>query len=160
MDNHPWQLTPAEWEVVKRVCAGCNTRRKIAASLRIADRTVAAHLFSIFRKLHIHNRPALILKMENDPVARELCFPRHAAVQETAPGVFMIKLTLYTMGLESAPVLVHPDALESVRPTRTRTESYTTIRTRGGDEIAVCESIAAIERLLIAFDSHRHTHIP
>jgi two-component system nitrate/nitrite response regulator NarL len=48
-------LTPRELEVARMVNKGGNNK-SIARTLDISERTVKAHLSSIFRKLNIENR--------------------------------------------------------------------------------------------------------
>jgi DNA-binding NarL/FixJ family response regulator len=53
-------LSPREWEVVRLISVG-NGNKAVARTLRITERTVKAHLTSIFRKLGVEDRMHLAL---------------------------------------------------------------------------------------------------
>lgn len=55
-------LTGREHEIVRGICQGMSNKR-IASSLGISERTVKAHLSSIFRKADVHDRLHLAMKM-------------------------------------------------------------------------------------------------
>ncbi len=56
------ELTPAERRVAGAVCEGLSNR-EVAALLVLSERTVEAHLCSIFRKLEVRNRTQLALRL-------------------------------------------------------------------------------------------------
>jgi len=55
-------LTGREREIVRGICQGMSNKR-IANTLGISERTVKAHLSSIFRKADVHDRLHLAMKM-------------------------------------------------------------------------------------------------
>ena len=57
-------LTSRELMVAEQVAQGSNNR-EIAQTLEITERTVKAHLTSIFEKLEVRDRVQLALKMHN-----------------------------------------------------------------------------------------------
>jgi len=61
-------LTPREAEIAHQVAAGLSNK-VIAADNGITERTVKAHLNSIFRKTGVHNRVQLALVVSKLPVA-------------------------------------------------------------------------------------------
>lgn len=56
-------LTPRELDITKRVCYGENNKR-IAKRLNISERTVKAHLSSIFRKFELTDRLQLAVHLK------------------------------------------------------------------------------------------------
>lgn len=60
------QLTSREREVAEQVSSGASNR-EIADRLNISERTVKAHLTSIFAKLAVRDRMHLLLTMRNKP---------------------------------------------------------------------------------------------
>jgi len=64
-DDHPFnQLTEREQAVTRAVARGASNR-EIALSLLISERTVKAHLSSIFSKLGVRDRVQLVLLVQN-----------------------------------------------------------------------------------------------
>lgn len=64
-DDHPFnQLTEREQAVTRAVARGASNR-EIAVSLLISERTVKAHLSSIFSKLGVRDRVQLVLLVQN-----------------------------------------------------------------------------------------------
>lgn len=64
-------LTPREIEIARRVCLG-DSNKRIANHLDITERTVKAHLSSIFRKLEVFDRLQLALQLKDSfPKATE-----------------------------------------------------------------------------------------
>ncbi|MGR9106607.1 MAG: LuxR C-terminal-related transcriptional regulator [Gammaproteobacteria bacterium] len=57
-------LTPREIEIARRVCIG-ESNKRIARHLDITERTVKAHMSSIFRKLEITDRLQLAIRLRN-----------------------------------------------------------------------------------------------
>lgn len=57
-------LTPREMDIARRICQGENNK-KIANHLDITERTVKAHLGSIFRKLEVADRLQLALQLKD-----------------------------------------------------------------------------------------------
>ncbi|MGH8551369.1 MAG: LuxR C-terminal-related transcriptional regulator [Methylococcales bacterium] len=65
-------LTPREMEIAGRVCQG-ESNKKIAKHLEITERTVKAHMGSIFRKLEVIDRLQLALRLKD-------CFSEHPMI--------------------------------------------------------------------------------
>ncbi|MEJ2059478.1 MAG: response regulator transcription factor [Gammaproteobacteria bacterium] len=61
------RLTDREYEIVKKICEGKSNKR-IAISLNISERTVKAHLSSIFRKTGIPDRLQLAMRFNGQCV--------------------------------------------------------------------------------------------
>lgn len=61
------ELTPREHMVADQVGHGA-TNKQIAENLRIAERTVKAHLSTVFEKLQVRDRVQLALVMNNVPI--------------------------------------------------------------------------------------------
>lgn len=57
-------LTPRELEITKRVCGG-ESNKRIANHLDITERTVKAHLSSVFRKLEVVDRLQLAVYLKD-----------------------------------------------------------------------------------------------
>lgn len=57
------RLTKRELDVAEMISQG-KGNRSIAESLNISERTVKAHLTSIFRKLSVHDRLHLVLLLK------------------------------------------------------------------------------------------------
>jgi DNA-binding NarL/FixJ family response regulator len=55
-----WQLTPREREVLGYIASGADNL-KISACLNITERTVKAHITSIYRKLDVENRTQMAM---------------------------------------------------------------------------------------------------
>jgi DNA-binding NarL/FixJ family response regulator len=62
--THLGALTNRERQVVTLVCSGL-ANKVIARELALTEGTVKQHVFSIYRKLQIRNRCALIIAMHN-----------------------------------------------------------------------------------------------
>lgn len=67
-DNESWkqELTQREGEVVAQVIQG-KSNKEIAQALDITERTVKAHLQSVFQKFSVKDRLALVIKIQNWP---------------------------------------------------------------------------------------------
>jgi DNA-binding NarL/FixJ family response regulator len=61
----PERLTPREKELAGKILEGLSNR-EIAEALGISERTVKAHLGSIYAKLHVTNRLELAMKLGRD----------------------------------------------------------------------------------------------
>ncbi len=70
-----WGLSRAEWRVVKALCAGADTRRKLADACCITERTVGTHICKIHAHLGTDSIAGIILKVMSDEAARNECFP-------------------------------------------------------------------------------------
>lgn len=57
-------LTQRECEVAEAVCAGASNK-EVAQQLQITERTVKAHIGSVFEKLHVRDRLQLVLLFNN-----------------------------------------------------------------------------------------------
>ncbi|MFV8818044.1 response regulator transcription factor [Haliea sp. E17] len=66
VDNELNELTSRELMVAEQVAHGASNR-EIAATLKITERTVKAHLSAIFEKLGVRDRVQLALAMNNIP---------------------------------------------------------------------------------------------
>ena len=60
-------LTPSELRVARAVAAG-QTNRAIAADLVVSVRTVETHLANAYRKLGVHTRTQLALRLDDRPL--------------------------------------------------------------------------------------------
>lgn len=54
-------LTAAEMRIVQTICAGYTKHEEIAAATGVKLRTVANHLYAIYKKLGVSNEAALVL---------------------------------------------------------------------------------------------------
>jgi DNA-binding CsgD family transcriptional regulator len=61
-----WKLTPRETEVLEHLAGGA-TNRTIADALRIVERTVEFHIASIFDKVGVESRAALVARLLAGP---------------------------------------------------------------------------------------------
>jgi DNA-binding NarL/FixJ family response regulator len=63
-NNHIDLLSVREQEVARAV-AGGKSNKEVASELNITERTVKAHLSSVFEKLHVRDRLHLVLVLSN-----------------------------------------------------------------------------------------------
>ncbi len=70
-----WGLSRAEWRVVKALCAGADTRRKLADACHVTERTIGSHICKIHAQLHTDSIAGIILKVIANGAARDECFP-------------------------------------------------------------------------------------
>lgn len=70
-----WGLSRAEWRVVKALCAGADTRRKLADACRVTERTIGSHICEIHAQLRTDSIAGIILKVMSSEAARNECFP-------------------------------------------------------------------------------------
>ena len=68
-------LTPAQWHVVKVLCDGADTRRKMTVALQVSERTIGTHMTNIHKRLNTDSAAGIILRVLNDDDARAECFP-------------------------------------------------------------------------------------
>lgn len=78
-------LTPAQWRVVKALCDGADTRRKMVVACNITERTIGTHMTNIHKKLGTDSAAGIILRVLDDDVARAECFPE-LRKHDTATG--------------------------------------------------------------------------
>lgn len=81
-----WGLSRAEWRVVKALCAGADTRRKMAEACCITERTVGTHISKIHAQLRTDSIAGIILKVIGDDMARNECFPELRNDDTTTAG--------------------------------------------------------------------------
>ena len=68
-------LTPGQWRVVKALCDGADTRRKMVTACHISERTIGTHMTNIHKRLGTDSAAGIILRVLDDDVARAECFP-------------------------------------------------------------------------------------
>lgn len=56
-------LTLKERAVVQALCDGYTASKQIAARLGMSDRTARTHLFSIYKKMGVHSKTEVVLKV-------------------------------------------------------------------------------------------------
>jgi DNA-binding CsgD family transcriptional regulator len=69
------QLTPQELQIARLVAKG-KTNRDVAATLFVTPKTVEFHLTRVYRKLGIHSRTELVLRMAHDETEVDLLASR------------------------------------------------------------------------------------
>ena len=62
IDNPEVILTPREWDVLTMLRDGSTSTRQIAKALFITERTVKAHMASIFEKSDVTNRAGILVE--------------------------------------------------------------------------------------------------
>ena len=62
IDNPEVILTPREWDVLTMLRDGSTSTRQIAKALFITERTVKAHMASIFEKSEVTNRAGILVE--------------------------------------------------------------------------------------------------
>jgi DNA-binding CsgD family transcriptional regulator len=77
-------LTPAERRVAELVCAG-NSNSVVARELFVSVNTVGSHLRSIYAKLQVNSRVALLLALQA-AAAREAAAATDAVRRNTSPA--------------------------------------------------------------------------
>ena len=60
-----YHISPRELEVAKLVCRGL-TNKEIAEALKIRQGTVKTHMKNIYRRIHVKNKVALLLRFMAD----------------------------------------------------------------------------------------------
>ena len=60
-----YHISPRELEVAKLVCHGL-TNKEIAETLKIRQGTVKTHMKNIYRRIHVRNKVALLLRFMAD----------------------------------------------------------------------------------------------
>lgn len=60
-----YHISPRELEVAKLVCHGL-TNKEIAETLKIRQGTVKTHIKNIYRRIHVKNKVALLLRFMAD----------------------------------------------------------------------------------------------
>lgn len=81
-----WGLSRAEWRVVKAVCAGADTRCKLAEACHITERTVGTHISNIHTRLDTDSVAGIILRVIGNRAARDECFPELRSDVTTTAG--------------------------------------------------------------------------
>jgi DNA-binding CsgD family transcriptional regulator len=70
------QLTPQELQIARLVAEG-RTNRDVAATLFVTPKTVEFHLTRVYRKLGIHSRSELVLRMADRETGVDFYDPQH-----------------------------------------------------------------------------------
>jgi DNA-binding CsgD family transcriptional regulator len=70
------QLTPQQLQIARLVAEG-RTNRDVAAMLFVTPKTVEFHLTRVYRKLGIHSRSELVLRMADHETAVDFYDPQH-----------------------------------------------------------------------------------
>lgn len=68
-------LTPGQWRVVKALCDGADTRRKLVVACHITERTIGTHMTNIHKRLNTDTAAGIILRVLADDAAMAECFP-------------------------------------------------------------------------------------
>ena len=68
-------LTPGQWHIVKAICNGADTRRKLEKTCHLSRSTIGKHVSVIHDCLGSESIAGIILQVLADETARAECFP-------------------------------------------------------------------------------------
>jgi len=68
-------LTPGQWHIVKAICNGADTRRKLEKTCHLSKSTIGKHVSAIHESLGSKSIAGIVLRVLSDDVARAECFP-------------------------------------------------------------------------------------
>ncbi len=72
---HPFGLTNREWEIMRAVCAGHDSSKRLGLHFGISERTARCHLSTIHSKMKCESTLSCVLKIIATDEARVVCFP-------------------------------------------------------------------------------------
>lgn len=99
---NPFGLSNREWEVMRAVCAGHDSSKKLARHLGLSERTTRSHLSTIHGKMQCESTLACVLKIIATDEARMACFPDLAAAADQQ--LLMARRVVYAVQ-DALPVL-------------------------------------------------------
>jgi DNA-binding CsgD family transcriptional regulator len=88
-------LTPGQWRIVKALCDGADTRRKMVVACHISERTIGTHMTRIHKKLGTDTAAGIILRVLADDAAMAECFPELRKHDTTASDLREVPARIY-----------------------------------------------------------------
>lgn len=68
-------LTPGQWRIVKAICNGADTRRKLEETCNLSRSTIGKYVSIIHECLGSNSMAGIVLCVLSDDAARAECFP-------------------------------------------------------------------------------------
>lgn len=68
-------LTPGQWRIVKAICNGADTRRKLEKTCNLSRSTIGQYVSVIHECLGSNSIAGIVLHVLADDAARAECFP-------------------------------------------------------------------------------------